>query len=455
MDQKRPFFRRFFSSLTALVFALAPLAANAGLIRDAEIEHTLRAYANPIFDAADIPPANVRILIVDDPAVNAFVAGGLNIFIHTGLIRAATKPEMLIGVIAHETGHIAGAHLSQFAEKSTRATLGAAIGALIGVGAVIGGAGQAGAGILMGSQSMAQRGFISDIRLNENSADQAALTFLDRIGYSAEGMLKMFETLRQKEATRNVQTDPFLSDHPLNAERISAMQNHIAQNKIAGTGLPDSFAMYHARMEAKLAGFMDSYAQVMIAYPPNDTSLPARYARAIAEFKNHNLSGALEGINGLIKANPNDPFFYDTKGQILYENGKLDDAAKAYANAIRLLPNSALILTDYARSLTAQDKPTLLPQAIDLLNRAMAIDDSYATAWRELAVAYGKQGKLGLSYMALAEESALAGDYKTVLQHTARARRDAQSDSMLLLKLDDIERDAKMQLKEKRNQSIF
>ena len=139
----------------------------------------------------------------------------------------------------------------------------------------------------------------------------------------------------------------------------------------------------------------------------------------------------------------------------MYENGKLDEAAKAYANAIRLLPNSALILTDYARSLTAQDKPTLLPQAIDLLNRAMAIDDSYATAWRELAVAYGKQGKLGLSYMALAEESALAGDYKTVLQHTARARRDAQSDSMLLLKLDDIERDAKMQLKEKRNQSIF
>ena len=455
MAPQRPFISRFVCSLAVFVFALAPLAANAGLIRDAEIENTLRAYANPIFDAADIPPNNVRILIIDDPTVNAFVAGGLNIFIHTGLIRAATKPEMLIGVIAHETGHISGAHLSQFSEKSTRATLGAAIGALIGVAAIIGGAGQAGAGVLAGSQSMAQRGMIGDIRLNENSADQAALTFLDRAGYSASGMLAMFETLRQKEATVNVQSDPFLRDHPLNSERISAMQNHIAQAHLSGTGLPELFTMKHARMEAKLAGFMDSYEQVMIAYPPSDSSLPARYARAIAEFKNHNLTAAIDGINTLIKTNPNDPFFYDTKGQILYENGKLEEAAKAYANATRLMPNSALILTDYARTLTQQNKPDQLPRAIELLNRSIAIDDSYSNSWRELAVAYGRQGKLGFSYMALAEESALAGDYKTALQHVARARQDAKNDNILTLKLDDIERDAKTQLKDQREKSIF
>lgn len=443
------------SILTSILLVFTPLAANAGLVRDAEIEYALRAYANPIFDAADIPPSNVRILIVDDPSINAYVAGGLNLFIHTGLIRAATSPSMLIGVIAHETGHIAGAHLSQFSDKSTRATLGAAIGTLAGVAAVIAGAGQAGAGVIAGSNEMAKRRFISDIRWSENSADQAALTFLDRCGYSAQGMLKMFETLRQREATMNTQTDPFLIDHPLTADRITAMQNHIAQMPMEGDGMPSNFAAMHARVIAKLVGFTDSYEQSMIRYPKSDTSVAARYARAIAEFKNHNLSEALAGMNALLKQYPNDAFFYDTKGQILFENGRLEEAAKAYANATRLMPKSALMLTDYARTLIAQEKPEHMRHATELLEKSVSMDDSYDTTWRQLAIAYGKQGQLGRSDMALAEEAALAGDYKTVLQHVARARQDPHANNALQLRLDDIERDAKAQLKSQREGKIF
>lgn len=431
------------------------LAYAAGLIRDAEIEHALRTYATPMLVSAGIPPEDVRILIINDPVINAFVAGGLNIFIHTGLIRAATKPGMLMGVIAHETGHIAGAHLSQLREKSTRSMLGSVIGTLVGVAAIAGGAGGAGAGIMLGSQNMAMRSLNTGIRINEQSADQAALSYFDSNEISASGMLEMFETIRRNEQGRNVQADTFLRTHPLTTERITAMRNHIESSPIPKDQVPPKFPEMHARMQAKLAGFTDSYMQVMTAYPTSNTSTAARYARAIAEFKRNRLEPALTGINQLIAENPKDPFFYDTKGQMLFENGKLEEATAAYAQANSLMPGSALILTDYAKCLTAQQKPDLLPKAIALLERSKEIDDSYSATWRELAIAYGRQGKMGSSYLALAEEAALGGDYKGVLQHTARARGYADTDPGLELKLDDLERDAKTQWKQKNQGDLF
>lgn len=442
--------------LSALILAAPTFAQAAGLIRDAEIESALRAYTNPILVSADIPPEDVRILIVNDPTLNAFVAGGLNIFVHTGLIRAADKPGMLIGVIAHETGHIAGAHLSQMAEKSSRSTLGAIIGSVIGIAAAIGGAGQAGGAILAGSQSMSQRMFIGSIRMNEQQADQAALRFLDDNDISASGMLEMFQSLQRNELGRNVQTDPFLRTHPLTSERIAVMRNHIKESTIPADQVPSNFAAMHARVLAKLAGFSDSYDQVLVKYPLTDTSVAGRYARAIAEFQRSNLPAALAGINELIKEYPNDPFFYDTKGQILFENGKLNEAFKTYDEAARLKPDSPLILTDYARCLTAQEtRPDLLPRAIELLEKSKELDDSYSTTWRELAVAYGRQGRLGPSYLALAEEAALGGDWKTVLQHTSRARQYTNDDPGLALKIDDLERDAKAQLKQSKKNDLF
>ncbi len=454
-------FRIFQQFALLLAALLLPVTSYAGLIRDAEIEHTLQAYARPIFQAAGIPPEDVRIFIVDDPAINAYVAGGLNIFLHTGLIRQASKPGMLIGVIAHETGHIAGAHLSQFQEKSDRATIGSILGALVGA-AVVGGAaiaqghgsqsaGNAGMGIFAGSQSMVQRNFLNDIRLNEQSADHAALGFLDQLDISATGMLEMFETLRRGESGGLAQ-NPFLTDHPLTTERISTMRNHITESSIPADQVPDGFDAMHARMIAKLVAFTESYETTMNLYPPSDTSVAGRYAHAIAEFKRSHLDAALAGMNSLIKQYPKDAFFYDTKGQILFENGRLADAATAYAQASTLMPRSALILTEYAKVLIAQNNPAELPRAVALLERSKEIDDSYDVTWRQLALAYGNQGKLGLSYEALAEEAALNGDFKTVLQHVARARQDTKGDSSLALQLDDLEREAKAQLKEKKNQ---
>jgi predicted Zn-dependent protease len=445
---------RMIAFTAAILLLIQPSLAHAGLIRDAEIEHTLRFYANPIFTAANITPEDVHIFIIADPSINAYVAGGLNIFIHTGLIRAANKPGMLIGVIAHETGHISGAHLSQFQEKSTRATIGNVLGAVLGAAVVAGGGGQAGIGVIMGSQNMAQRRLLSDIRMNEQSADHAALGFLDATDISATGMLEMFELLHRNELSGGRSTnDQYNSTHPLTTERIATLRNHIAQSSIPPNQVPAGAPQMHARMQAKLMAFTETYETTLTHYPLSDMSVAARYARAIAEFKRSNLAPALAGINALIRQYPSDPFFYDTKGQILFENGKLSDAAKAYSEASRLAPGSALILTEYAKTLIAQNDATQRTRALALLERAKNIDDSYPVTWRQLAIAYGKQGKLGLSYTALAEEAALTGDYQSVLQHVARARQESKGDPSQLLVLDDLERDAKTQIAEKKKEN--
>ncbi len=442
-------------NMLLLLAALSvPLTAQAGLIRDAEIENTLYTYARPVFESANITPESVRILIVSDPEINAYVAGGLNIFINTGLIRETKTPGMLIGVIAHETGHIAGAHLSQMKEKATRAMLGSVLGAVLGAAAVMGGQGKAGAGIIAGSQSMANRSFLTDIRLNEQAADHAALTFLDANDISASGMLDMFELLRSRESG-GIAKDKYLSNHPLSSERVATMRNHIQESRIPTNQVPEGYAAMHARMVAKLVAFTEPYETTLALYPTSDSSVAARYARAIADFKRSKFTPALAALDGLIKQYPKDPFFYDTKGQILFESGKVEAASAAYAKAASLKPDSALIVTEYAKTLIAQNKPAELSHAIALLERSRELDDSYNITWRQLALAYGKQGKLGLSYEALAEEAALNGDYEAVVQHVARARSNAGGDESLLLQLDDLARDAKAQLEKKKNESVF
>jgi predicted Zn-dependent protease len=441
--------------LFGLAFLLTAQTALAGLIRDAEIEHTLRAYANPVLQSAGIPPESVRILIVADPSINAFVAGGLNIFINTGLILETRDPGMLIGVIAHETGHISGAHLSQFTEKSNRALLGSVISAVIGAAAIAGGAGQAGAGIILGGQNMAMRNFLTDIRMNEQAADQAALKFLDDNEISASGMLAMFEELRRNDSGMRQKADPYLQTHPLTTDRISVIRNHTNESRIPKGQVPEGFDKMHARMIAKLVAFTSPKTTTFNLYPENQTDLPARYARAIAHYRAAEPDLAIAQMRALITEHPRDPFFYDTLGQILFENGKLVEASEAYRKAVQLLPDSALIQTDYGKTLIARDDPSLLSQAIAHLERARDIDDSNGFTWRQLAIAYGKRGDLGSSYAALAEESALEGDHKTVLQHVARARGLVEKNSATALALDDLEREARAQLKEKNKNSPF
>lgn len=443
------------SLLKALcVWLAAASMAHAGLIRDAEIEATLKHMAAPIFIEAGIPPKNMHIYIISNPTLNAFVAGGLNMFFHTGLLKATTDPSMLVGVIAHETGHIAGAHLSQFSQTASRATMGGIIGAVIGVAAAAAGGGQAGAGIIAGSQNMALRNLYSGIRVKEQSADHAALTYLDALDFSASGMMEMFELLRRNE--RGVQRDPYLQTHPLSQQRVATIRNHIEASTIPKGALPPEFTELHARMIAKLFAFTEPYEDTMRRYPESDTSVAARYARAIANFRSNKLDDARIGMEGLLKDHPNDPYFHDTLGQILFENGKVEAAITEYESAHELAKNAPLITTDLAKALLVRGNEGDIKTAKTLLEESIELDSNHGFTWRQLAIAYGRDGELGKSYMAIANEFALEGKYEDVVQQVKRAKPLLKGDEAALLAADDLSRDAKEQIRKREEaESIF
>lgn len=392
------------AALVVTVIALPAFAAS--LIRDSEIEHTLRIYSDPIFRKAGLTPSSIKMYIVNDEQLNAFVMGGSNIFVNTGLIKASETPEMLIGVIAHETGHISGGHLVRTTSEMERAQMQALIGTLVGAAAMAGGAGDVGAAVMSGSQSVAMRNMYSFTRANEEAADQAAITVLDELGISASGMLQMFEILRKQEYRKiGADGDPYTRTHPLSKERIMHMRNHISQSSIPAGQTPAGFNELQQRMLGKLEGFLDNTSRVLERYPQSDTSVRAHYARAVAYHRAIRPQKAIAEMDALLAASPNDPYFNELKGQILFEGGNVDGALEAYRKAVELLPDAPLIRTELGRVLLAQEDNSNLPDAIRALEYATSADKQNPQAWRLLATAYGRDGRLALSHLSLAEEA--------------------------------------------------
>ena len=421
-----------------LLFALPQTAFAVSLIRDAEIEDTLRAYGNPIFKAAGLNPDAIHIFIVNDPTINAYVAGGANMFIHTGLILKTDRPSMLIGVMAHETGHMAGGHLAQGAEKLKGAQMGTILSMLLGAAVAVGGGGNAGVAVMTAGQEYALRNYLHFSRANESAADQAGLDYMDQLNISAAGMLRMMEILRQN-ANRSYGTpDPYTRTHPLDVDRITHIRNHVMQSSIPEDAIPSGFADRHARMIAKLSGFINPPDQTLLTYPVTDTSVPARYARAIAYYLIPETDKALAEINSLIQEKPNDPFFHELRGQILFESGHVPEAVQSYTKAATLLPDSPLILTDYGKVLIATENHANLVKAQQVLEHANVIDNSNPDTWHNLAMAYGKLGNIGMFYLASAEESALEDNWKEVRQKVDLALKNIGHDNAARLRANDL-----------------
>ncbi len=437
-------------ALTLMFTATAPAYA-ASLLRDAEIENTLRSFISPILTTADIEPDTVRVFIVNDKTINAFVAGGLNIFIHTGLIMESETPEMLMGVMAHETGHISGAHLSQLTGASETATIGALLSYVVGGAAMIAGSGEAGAAIMSAGQNSSMRNLLSHYRGNEQQADQAAIRYLEALNIPPTGMLDMFELLRRKEKQYMGNADPYLRTHPLTTDRIATMRSAIQHSKIPADAVPQSTILQHQRMVAKLYAFLESPQRTFARYPESDTSIPAQIARAVAWFRTPNADKAIASINQLIAELPNDPFLLDLKGQILFENGRVDEAIETYKAATAILPRNGLILTDLGKSYLAQENPANLHMAINALERAARADDTNHQTFRQLAVAYGKQGNQGESYLALAREAALRNEPRDTLLYAKEALSILNPNSPAALQAEDLAREARELIKTKKD----
>jgi predicted Zn-dependent protease len=426
----------------AAVFAslLQPASARAEgipIVRDAEIEHTIRAYASPIFEAAGLDPDAVTIRIVGVDDVNAFVLGGQNLFITVGLLNLAQNSNQVIGVIAHETGHMAGGHLARSVEEQRNAMLESIIAMVLGAGAMATGAPGAGQAVMMGGEQVAQRQLLMNSREHEAAADTAALTFLDRTGQSARGFADFLSLLQQQEGSMGKQVE-FVIDHPLTQDRIDEVKHHVETSKFSDAKEPPEFDEMLALAQAKLVGFLQPQEQIFYRYPETDNSMAGRYAHAIAYYRIPNLGKALPLIDGLIAERPNDPYFYELKGQMLYENGRVREAIPPYEQAVKLLPDEPQIRVGLARAQLETNDPALNTQALANLTEAVHVDKQFPPVWDGLAVAYGRAGQFGQAALALAEKAMLYHDYKEARSEIARAEKSLPRDSAGWLRAQDI-----------------
>lgn len=408
------------------------------LIRDAEIENTIRSYAQPLFGAASLDVDAVKIHLVNDGRLNAFVAGGLNLFINTGLLEASETPNEVIGVIAHELGHIEGGHLIRRQEAIENATAEAILAMVLGTAVAAAGGGQAGAVIYQGGAEIAQRGLLRYSQSQENAADQAGIRYLDATGQSARGLLKLFGKLEDLDVLSSQRQSPYLRTHPLTRERIRFVEHHVAGSPFSDVPDPPERLQAHARMVAKLVGFLETPERTFKIYPLTDKSLPARYARAVAYHRSADLPSALAEIDSLIAESPDDPYFHELKGQILFEQGRIKDAIEPYRRAAELAPREPLLRAELGRVLIESGDPAALPAAIENLRIATAAEPTYAPHWHFLGVALGRNGDLAESSLAFAERAILNRRGPEARFHAQKALAGLKSGSPQWLRAQDI-----------------
>ena len=376
--------------------------ARAG-IRDAEIEKILRSYGDPLFKAAGLDPKAVSVMVINDSSLNAFVAGGQNVFLNTGMIMTLDTPNELKGVIAHETGHISGGHLARGPEAASKAEVPMLIGMLAGVAAIAAGAPDLGMALLMGTQSVAQREILAYSRTQESSADQAGAKFLNATGQSPAGMMKVFDRFADQEALSGYRQDPFVRSHPLSRERISALQDIVDRSKFKDRADSPTELADYALMRAKLRGFIETPEVVLRIYPVSDRSAPARYARAAAYFRAADLDRSIPEIDSLIAERPNYAYFWELKGQIYMESSRPKDSIGPYRKAVELAPDEPLIRASLGAALLATEDASLIPEAKKHLKLALKDEPDNGMAWYYLSLAYGQTGEDGLAALATAE----------------------------------------------------
>ena len=412
-----------FVSAAILSLALAGEAAAQSLIRDAEIEDTLRVYTEPLLTAAGVSPNDVHIYIVNDDSVNAFVSGGQNIFVHTGLILAAERPNEVIGVLAHETGHIAGGHLARSREAINRSLGTALISIGLGVLAIAAGAPDAGAALIGGSQAFAMGTFVRHTQVQESAADQAALSYLQASGQSGEGLLDFFNRNMRPYEFMTRRAPPYMMTHPYSSDRVEALRQAIEQSPSAhAQDTPENIRRFEM-MQAKLIGFIRNQGQTMARYPMSDTSAPARYARAIAYYRVNRLNEAQSEINSLIAEEPRNPYFQELMGQVLFDSGRAADSIPYHRRSLELEPGEPLFQINLARALTAANGRRGADEAVPLLQAALQREPDNAFAWRELAQARNLQGDEAQAELASAEQNFAIGNYPAALSFAERARR--------------------------------
>jgi predicted Zn-dependent protease len=431
-------FRRLGRAALALAIAAPGLlwtpAANAQnrnvpIVRDAEIEALVRDYVRPILKVAGLSKAGVDVVLVNDDSFNAFVAGR-RMFINTGALLTAETPNEIIGVIAHEAGHLADGHQERLREQLARAQTMAVVASLLGIGATVAGAAansgdmaRAGTGIAMGGAEVARRSLLGYQRTEEASADIAALRYLEATGQSAKGMLKTFSRFQSALALSGTRVDPYQISHPMPRDRIANLSERAQKSRFFDTADPAALQVRHDMMRAKIAAYTGGQGAASRLFRKDPRGLPALYGDAITTYLYGNPRSALTKIDALVKLQPQNAFFHEMRGEILMKANKPADAAEAFARAVKLDPSrSGLIGVSYGQALLATGTPDAARRAVTEIGKGIERDRENPSAYRPLAQAYGQTGDIGMAELASAEGEYYSGNFLEAKVFAARAQ---------------------------------
>src|SRR3954462_2035302 len=446
------------STLTALTTAaalvLAPVSAafaeqekSPRVIRDTEAEQLLREYTRPILRAAGLEKQNIQVVILNEGAFNAFVADGRRIFVNYGAMMQSETPNQIIGVLAHETGHLAGGHLAKMREQMSRAQTQMIIAMLLGAGALVAGAkggnsnsglANAGAAAIAGPQEMIQRTLLSYVRQQEENADRAGVKFLTATGQSPKGMYETFQRFTNESLFAARGTDPYVQSHPMPAECVRALEELARSSPYWDKKDDPALQMRHDMVRAKISAFMERQDTVYRRYPLSNTSMPARYAHAITTYLHGDLRSALAQIDGLVQGQPNNPYFHELRGQALLEGGKPAEAIAPLRKAVQLSNSAPLIEMLLGQALVATDNKAYTEEAIGILRAAVARETEAPIGYTQLAMAYGRKGDYAQADLASAQAAFLRGDNKTARDLASRAKTRFAIGTPGWVKADDI-----------------
>ncbi|UPJ92988.1 M48 family metalloprotease [Bradyrhizobium sp. 172] len=444
------------SLLAAAAIALTPFSAahaqakGPPVLRDTETEQLLREYTRPILRVAGLEKQNIQMVIVNEGSFNAFVADGRRIFVNYGAILQSETPNQIIGVLAHETGHLAGGHLSKLREQLANAQTQMIIAMLLGAGAMAvgstrgsGSAGNnglanAGAAALAGPQEMIRRTLLSYQRQQEENADRAGVKFLTATQQSPKGMYETFKRFTSESLFAARGADPYLQSHPMPAERVASLQEFASASPYWDKKDDPALQLRHDMVRAKISAFMERPETVYRRYPLTNDSMPARYARAISTYLHGDLRSALTQIDALIQVQPNNAYFYEVRGQALLEGGKPAEAIPALRKAVALSNNAPLIEMLLGQALVGSDNKAYTDDAVRILRAAVAREPEAVLGYMQLAMAYGRKGDYAEADLASAQAAYLRGDNKTARELATRAKTRFGVGTPGWVKADDI-----------------
>ncbi|MBR9825510.1 MAG: M48 family metallopeptidase [Alphaproteobacteria bacterium] len=423
----------------SLAFAVSAMPAwGQQLIRDTEIEEVMRDYTDPLLVAAGLSPNDVSVHLVADPSINAFVTAGQRIFLHTGIIVEAETPNQLIGVIAHETGHISGAHLARSGDAMRAASVPVYVSMGLGLLAAFAGEGGAAGALLASSQQFGALSYLTYSRGQEASADQAAVNLLDATGQSSLGLVEFFERFRYQEVMSQARRFPYFRSHPLSSDRIAALREVVETSEFYEVRDTQEEIDRLRRIQAKIYGFLMEPRFVFWRYPESDQSLPARYARAVAYYHDARIEEARAELDTLIAEEPDNPYFQELYGQMLFESGFAEESIQYHERSVELMPAAALLRINLAVSMIATEDPRLLDEAETHLRVALDVEPSNPFAWYQLSLVHERNGDTPLAQLAIAEQSFAIGNRSRARQFATRARAELEQGTIAHFRASEI-----------------